>query len=160
MPFDMRDLVTGLPTDTPAERRNRQIVAGWLFTIAAMVWAMTVLGGATRLTGSGLSIMEWAPLAGVLPPLSHAEWERLFALYRQIPQYSLLHDWRYRADCCRAATETENRQVLPRLRTAPTMQLAQSQMKKGCSSSSYRADRIHQRSSLFRPGRGDCPARL
>ena len=91
MPFDMRDLVTGLPTDTPAERRNRQIVAGWLFTIAAMVWAMTVLGGATRLTGSGLSIMEWAPLAGALPPLSHAEWQRLFALYRQIPQYSLLH---------------------------------------------------------------------
>ncbi|MBV9756767.1 MAG: COX15/CtaA family protein [Alphaproteobacteria bacterium] len=87
----MRDLVTGLPTDTPAERRNRQIVAGWLFTIAAMVWAMTVLGGATRLTGSGLSIMEWAPLAGALPPLSHAEWQRLFALYRQIPQYSLLH---------------------------------------------------------------------
>jgi cytochrome c oxidase assembly protein subunit 15 len=91
MPFDMRDLATGLPTDTPSERRNRQIVAGWLFGVAAMVWAMIVLGGATRLTGSGLSIMEWAPLAGALPPLSHAEWERLFALYRQIPQYSLLH---------------------------------------------------------------------
>ena len=91
MPFDVRDLVTGLPTDTPAERRNRQIVSGWLFTVAAMIWAMIVLGGATRLSGSGLSIMEWAPLAGALPPLSHAEWERLFALYQQIPQYRLLH---------------------------------------------------------------------
>lgn len=91
MPFDTRDLPTGLPTDTPAERRNRRIVAGWLFTVAAMIWAMIVLGGATRLTGSGLSIMEWAPLAGALPPLSHTEWERLFALYREIPQYSLLH---------------------------------------------------------------------
>ena len=92
MPFDTRDLATGLPTDTPAERRNRQIVAAWLFTICSMIWAMIVLGGATRLYGAGLSIMEWAPLAGALPPLSHAEWERLFALYKQIPQYALLHE--------------------------------------------------------------------
>ena len=92
MPFDTRDLATGLPTDTPAERRNRQIVAAWLFTICGMIWAMIVLGGATRLYGAGLSIMEWAPLAGALPPLSHAEWERLFALYKQIPQYALLHE--------------------------------------------------------------------
>jgi cytochrome c oxidase assembly protein subunit 15 len=52
---------------------------------------MIVLGGTTRLTGSGLSIMEWAPLSGALPPLGHLEWQRLFALYRQIPQYRLLH---------------------------------------------------------------------
>jgi cytochrome c oxidase assembly protein subunit 15 len=91
MPFDTRDLATGLPTDTPAERRNRQLVSAWLFAVAALIWAMIVLGGATRLTGSGLSIMEWAPVAGVLPPLSHAEWERLFALYKTIPQYALLH---------------------------------------------------------------------
>jgi cytochrome c oxidase assembly protein subunit 15 len=92
MPFDIRDLVTGLPTDSPAERRNRRLVALWLFSIAAMIWVMIVLGGATRLSGSGLSIMEWAPLAGALPPLSHAEWERLFDLYKQVPQYALLHD--------------------------------------------------------------------
>ena len=91
MPFDTRDLATGLPTDTPAERLNRQIVAAWLFTVAGMIWVMVVLGGATRLFGAGLSIMEWAPLSGALPPLSDAEWERLFALYRQIPQYALLH---------------------------------------------------------------------
>ncbi len=91
MPFDTRDLATGLPTDTPAERRNRQIVSVWLFTICGLIWAMIVLGGATRLSGSGLSIMEWAPISGVLPPLSHADWERLFTLYKQIPQYNLLH---------------------------------------------------------------------
>jgi cytochrome c oxidase assembly protein subunit 15 len=70
--------------------RNRP-VAIWLFAVCFMLLVMIVLGGATRLTGSGLSIMEWAPLAGTLPPLGHAEWERLFALYRQIPQYRLLH---------------------------------------------------------------------
>jgi cytochrome c oxidase assembly protein subunit 15 len=53
---------------------------------------MIVLGGATRLTGSGLSIMEWAPLMGVIPPTSDAEWHRLFALYQKIPQYSLIND--------------------------------------------------------------------
>jgi heme a synthase len=53
---------------------------------------MIVLGGATRLTGSGLSIMEWAPLMGALPPASDAEWDRLFALYQKIPQYTLMHD--------------------------------------------------------------------
>jgi cytochrome c oxidase assembly protein subunit 15 len=57
-----------------------------------MLLVMIVLGGATRLTGSGLSIMEWAPLSGALPPWSNAEWERLFTLYRNIPQYSLMHE--------------------------------------------------------------------
>ena len=56
-----------------------------------MVWAMVALGGATRLTGSGLSIMEWAPFRGTLPPLSEAEWQRLFGLYRTIPQYQLVN---------------------------------------------------------------------
>ena len=57
-----------------------------------MIFVMVTLGGATRLTGSGLSIMEWAPFRGALPPLSHAEWERLFALYKGIPQYGLVND--------------------------------------------------------------------
>ena len=56
-----------------------------------MVFVMIVLGGATRLTGSGLSIMEWAPLSGALPPWSDAEWKRLFALYQRIPQYELIN---------------------------------------------------------------------
>ena len=56
-----------------------------------MLWVMIVLGGATRLTGSGLSIMEWAPLSGIVPPWSQAEWQRLFALYQKIPQYQLIN---------------------------------------------------------------------
>ncbi|WP_238996920.1 COX15/CtaA family protein [Entomobacter blattae] len=57
-----------------------------------MLLGMISLGGATRLTGSGLSIMEWNPIQGIIPPLSHAEWERLFALYKTIPQYKILHN--------------------------------------------------------------------
>ncbi|MFC7541668.1 COX15/CtaA family protein [Siccirubricoccus deserti] len=56
-----------------------------------MVWIMVAIGGATRLTGSGLSIMEWAPLSGTLPPLTEREWNRLYDLYRSIPQYELVN---------------------------------------------------------------------
>jgi heme a synthase len=62
-------------------------VAIWLFLIAAMVFAMVVVGGATRLTGSGLSITEWKPIHGVIPPVSAADWSEEFAKYRAIPQY-------------------------------------------------------------------------
>ena len=89
MPFDFDGKLGRL--ETPRERLNRRMVAVWLFTICAMLLVMVVLGGATRLTGSGLSIMEWAPLSGALPPWSDAEWQRLYALYQQIPQYTLLH---------------------------------------------------------------------
>ena len=71
--------------------RNGRLLAGWLFVLAGMIFVMVGLGGATRLTGSGLSIMRWAPLSGVLPPLSHAAWERLYALYRGTPQYELVN---------------------------------------------------------------------
>lgn len=59
----------------------------WLLAVAVMIFAMAIIGAITRLTESGLSIMEWAPISGSLPPLSSAEWERLFALYRTIPEY-------------------------------------------------------------------------
>jgi cytochrome c oxidase assembly protein subunit 15 len=62
-------------------------VAVWLLVCAAMIFVMVLLGGITRLSGSGLSIMEWKPLMGALPPMSTAEWERVFALYREISQY-------------------------------------------------------------------------
>jgi cytochrome c oxidase assembly protein subunit 15 len=91
MPFDVRDFEGAPPGERAASSRNRRLVASWLFVICGMILVMTVLGGVTRLTGSGLSIMEWAPLSGILPPLSHAEWEKLFALYQQIPQYRLEH---------------------------------------------------------------------
>ncbi|MBC7634951.1 MAG: COX15/CtaA family protein [Acetobacteraceae bacterium] len=71
--------------------RHRVRIATWLFIVAAMIFVMIALGGATRLTGSGLSIMEWAPIMGTLPPLSDAEWQRLFGLYQKIPQYELVN---------------------------------------------------------------------
>ena len=52
-----------------------------------MVFAMVVVGGITRLTESGLSITEWKPVSGAIPPLTHADWERAFALYQRIPEY-------------------------------------------------------------------------
>ncbi|HEY8617869.1 COX15/CtaA family protein [Phenylobacterium sp.] len=64
-----------------------QAVAIWLFAVAALVLAMVVVGGATRLTDSGLSITEWRPVTGAIPPLSDADWAREFAEYREIPQY-------------------------------------------------------------------------
>jgi cytochrome c oxidase assembly protein subunit 15 len=66
-------------------------VALWLFATAALVFAMVVVGGATRLTGSGLSITEWKPVSGALPPLSEAAWLRHFHAYQAIPQYRLVN---------------------------------------------------------------------
>lgn len=66
-------------------------VAIWLLAVAALVLAMIVVGGATRLTDSGLSITEWKPVTGVIPPLSDADWQAEFARYRQIPQYEQLN---------------------------------------------------------------------
>ena len=59
----------------------------WLALMALAVAAMVLIGGVTRLTESGLSMVEWRPLIGWLPPLSEAEWQRLFALYRETPEY-------------------------------------------------------------------------
>ncbi|MCW3475991.1 COX15/CtaA family protein [Limobrevibacterium gyesilva] len=91
MPFDDRNFPAAAAGAPDAALRNRRLVATWLFSVCAMIWVMIALGGATRLTGSGLSIMEWAPLSGTLPPLSEAEWQRLYGLYQQIPQYELLN---------------------------------------------------------------------
>ena len=87
MPFDAHHSAAA----TETERRDARAVGRWLLAMAAMVWAMVALGGATRLSGSGLSIMEWAPIMGTLPPLSDAEWQRLYDLYRTIPQYALVN---------------------------------------------------------------------
>ncbi len=87
MPFDIRAFP--IPETTG---RHQRAVAVWLFAMCGMILVMVALGGATRLTGSGLSIMEWAPIMGALPPLSDAEWHRLFALYQRIPQYALVNE--------------------------------------------------------------------
>jgi cytochrome c oxidase assembly protein subunit 15 len=91
MPFDVREFPGAASDDRATTRRSRRLVAGWLFAVAGMIGVMIVLGGATRLTGSGLSIMEWAPFQGTLPPLNEAEWQRLFGLYKQIPQFALVN---------------------------------------------------------------------
>ncbi len=72
---------------SPADRA----IALWLFACCAMIFAMVVIGGITRLTESGLSITEWRPVSGVIPPLSDAEWQQAFARYRQIPEYQQLN---------------------------------------------------------------------
>ena len=59
---------------TASDRR----VAWWLFACCALVFAMVVVGGVTRLTHSGLSIVEWQPIVGTLPPLSEADWQQAF----------------------------------------------------------------------------------
>jgi cytochrome c oxidase assembly protein subunit 15 len=72
---------------------TRRAVALWLLLCAAMVFAMVVVGGVTRLTHSGLSIVEWQPLVGTVPPLSEADWQDEFAKYRQTPEYKQVnHD--------------------------------------------------------------------
>src|SRR4051812_10165947 len=71
-----------------ADARSRpRALSNLLLVVAALVFAMVVVGGITRLTESGLSITEWKPLAGAIPPLSHADWARAFDLYQQIPEY-------------------------------------------------------------------------
>ncbi len=67
--------------------RDRRAVAAWLFLCAALTFAIVVVGGITRLTESGLSIAEWQPVVGALPPLSQPDWEALFARYRETPQF-------------------------------------------------------------------------
>ncbi len=66
-------------------------VAAWLLVYAALVAAMVVVGGITRLTHSGLSIAEWQPLVGALPPLSEGDWQALFDKYRETPQYRVVN---------------------------------------------------------------------
>lgn len=65
----------------------------WLYGIAALVLLMVVVGGATRLTESGLSITSWRPISGIIPPLSDADWQAEFEAYKQIPQYEAVHSW-------------------------------------------------------------------
>lgn len=71
----------------PDADRNSARVRVWLYVVAALVFLMVSIGGATRLTGSGLSITEWQPILGTVPPLTEADWQQAFAKYREIPQY-------------------------------------------------------------------------
>lgn len=69
------------------ERPHAQVIAYWLLVVAGMVFVMVVIGGVTRLTESGLSIVDWRPVTGWLPPLTEARWEEVFAAYRTSPEF-------------------------------------------------------------------------
>lgn len=66
-------------------------LATWLFSVAGLVVLMVVIGGITRLTESGLSITEWKPISGVIPPLTDAAWQAEFANYKRIPEYTQIN---------------------------------------------------------------------
>jgi len=75
----------------PGVTARPRAIARWLFAIAALVVAMVVVGGITRLTESGLSITEWKPVTGALPPLSDAQWQAEFDAYKQIGEYQQIN---------------------------------------------------------------------
>lgn len=92
------------PVATPGaltRGQGRGFARGWLMVLFTLVVAMIVVGGLTRLTDSGLSITEWAPISGALPPLSEADWQSQFAAYQETPEFQLqnsamtLDDFRY-----------------------------------------------------------------
>ncbi|MCG8443716.1 MAG: COX15/CtaA family protein [Caulobacterales bacterium] len=76
-------------TDSAPSRPSDRWVGAWLVAMAGLVAAMVIVGGLTRLTDSGLSITEWRPVSGALPPLSQEAWAEEFAKYKQIPEYQL-----------------------------------------------------------------------
>ncbi len=76
----------------------RGAIRGWLIVLFALVAVMIAVGGLTRLTDSGLSITEWKPVTGALPPLSSADWEVEFELYKQAPQFQHKNSWMEMAD--------------------------------------------------------------
>jgi len=81
------------PAESPENSlyNERPAVRAWLVAICVLITAMVSIGGVTRLTGSGLSITDWKPIMGAIPPLSHAEWEIAFAKYREIPQFRVVN---------------------------------------------------------------------
>lgn len=79
---------SAVPQDRTGADRMVQI---WLLAVALLVFCMIVVGGATRLTDSGLSITEWKPILGAIPPLSDADWHAAFTKYREIPEYKLVN---------------------------------------------------------------------
>ena len=91
----MSDAITPADVRTVPSKaeRARPAVAAWLFASAFMVAAMIVIGGITRLTESGLSMVEWRPLVGWIPPLGEAEWLRVFEMYKATPEYTAENSW-------------------------------------------------------------------
>ena len=84
-------LLSHSPVAAPAAENTPKAIRIWLLSLAVLVVLILSVGGATRLTGSGLSITEWQPIVGTLPPLTEADWQEVFAKYRQIPQYERIN---------------------------------------------------------------------
>lgn len=82
---------SAIHTQTRTIERNRSQIRWWLYVVALAIFALVIVGGATRLTDSGLSITEWKPIHGVIPPLNDDEWQEEFAKYRQIPEYEQIN---------------------------------------------------------------------
>jgi heme a synthase len=76
---------------------NRSLIF-WLFSTCFLIWVMIMVGGATRLTHAGLSIVEWKPIAGVIPPLNQVQWIEAFESYKQFPEYKLVNQGMSLAD--------------------------------------------------------------
>ena len=83
---------------TVSARQTSHLVATWLLCLYLMVFAMVIVGGTTRLTGSGLSMVQWHPLMGALPPLSESDWVETFQKYQASPQYKLVNRWMLLSD--------------------------------------------------------------
>jgi len=71
--------------------RNDKFIAHWLIACAVLIFAMVILGGVTRLTGSGLSMVDWHPIHGVIPPITQLEWDEEFANYQQSPEFQKIN---------------------------------------------------------------------
>ncbi len=77
--------------NTQIQQKNDRMIALWLLTVAAVIYGMIILGGVTRLTQSGLSMVDWKPVTGIIPPLNEAEWNAEFEKYKQFPEYQKKH---------------------------------------------------------------------
>ena len=82
-------LLLRVPNSHPVSAQASRAIAIWLLACCAMLFAMVVVGGVTRLTHSGLSIVEWQPFIGAIPPLSDADWAENFSKYQQTPEFKL-----------------------------------------------------------------------
>ena len=91
MSLETRIAASAAQGATPRQIAARRRIALWLFGVAGLIFAMVIVGGLTRITESGLSITEWKPVMGALPPMSDAAWADAFAKYQQIPQYELVN---------------------------------------------------------------------
>jgi cytochrome c oxidase assembly protein subunit 15 len=80
-----------MDTPTTPQKTAEPWIRAWLYFVAVLVFAMVIVGGATRLTDSGLSITEWLPILGAIPPLTEADWAVAFEKYKQIPEYKIIN---------------------------------------------------------------------